>query len=130
MPRIELDEIIPEDITFAYRGKEYVIPGDLDIDTTFDLIALLGRHGAAEAADDTEEVRVVNKEVEQKLLFLFRQRMPDLEALPFGVIGYRVVLAQVLTALGLQIVEEPETPPKPRRAKKTSPSRPSSGSPR
>ena len=128
MPRIELDEIIPEDITFAYKGKEYVIPGDIDVDTTFDLTALLIRHGAAEEKGDTEEVRAVNKEVEQKLLYLFQQRDPELEALPFGVIGYRFVLAQVLTSLGLLIVEEPETPPKPRRAKR-SPSRRSSGSP-
>ena len=129
MPRIELDEVIPEDITFAYKGKEYVIPGDIDVDTTFDLIALLGRHGEAEEKGDTPEVRAVNKEVEQKLLYLFRQRDPELEALPFGVIGYRFVLAQVLTSLGLLIVEEPATPPKPRRAKR-SPSRRSSGSPR
>ncbi len=114
MPRIDLDALVPEEITFVYQGREFSIAGDVDVDTTFDLIDLLGRHGEAENKNDRAAVRAVNKEMERKLLALFQQREPELQSLPFGVIGYRLVLSQVLMALGLQLIEEDESPPTPR----------------
>ena len=113
---INLDEIVPEDIEFSFRGENYAIPGDIDVDTTFDLVGIFGRFAEAEAAGDTEAMRAVNKELEGKLLRLFQLKDPGLESLPFGVIGYRHVLQAVLEAVGLQIVEGDPTPapaPKP-----------------
>jgi len=127
MPRIVLDELVPEEITFVYKDREYVIDGDIDVDTTFDLIDLLGRFYEAEDGGDQKASRALNKEVERKLLALFQQREPSLEELPFGVIGYRHVLGHVLESLGLQIVTEPEDPPTP-RPKSPSRSRRSTGS--
>ena len=128
MPRIVLDELVPEEITFVYKEREYTIAGDIDVDTTFDLIDLLGRHGDAEKQNDRGAARAVNKEIEGKLLALFQERQPDLEELPFGVIGYRIVLSQVLEALGLQVIDD-ENPPTP-SPKRASRSRRSTGSSR
>lgn len=126
MPRIEMDELVPEDITFVFRGKEYVIDGDLDVDLTFDLTDLFIRYGQAEADGDRVEIRKTNTEMRDKLLAAFQTRDPALTDLPFGVMAYRIVLGQVLTALGLQIVQE--DPPRPRTPAPRPRSRRSTGS--
>jgi len=130
VPRIDLDVLVPEEITFVYQDREYAISGDIDVDTTFDLIDLLGRHGEAEASDDRAAARAINKEMEETLLGLFQERQPDLDRLPFGVIGYRIVLSQVLQALGLQVLGLDDENPRTPRPKRASRSRRSTGSSR
>jgi hypothetical protein len=118
---INLDELLPEDIVFTYKGRDYTISGDISIAATFDLVELFGRHAEAEEAGDLQAVREVNVELEEKLLELFQERDPDLTELPFGVMAYRHVLAHVLTGLGLQIVGGDGEPAKPKVEKRAVP---------
>jgi hypothetical protein len=122
---IELDPLVPEDITFRFRGGEYSIPGDIDVETTFRLLKLFRRAADVEESEDLDAKEKVNLEVRDALLDLFRQRDPDLAELPFGVIAFRHVLSEVLQAIGLVYVtpdeEEPGTPTK-RRPKRSPPS--------
>lgn len=116
MPRINLDELVPEEITFSFRGTDYVIDGDIDIEITFALIDLF--HRATEAETDPNITLAVQRDVNlamrDKLLELFQARDPSIESLPFGTVAFRHVLAEVLQALGLTIVEDPQ-PPKPEK---------------
>lgn len=129
MPRINLDDVVPEDIEFDYRGKTYTISGDLDVETTFKLIGLFGDLADAEVAGDRKKQLSVNGKLEQLLLDLFKEHDPSLEKLPFGVVAYRNVVTQLLGSLGLEVIggDPPADPSKP-TAKKRAPRRRSSGS--
>ena len=121
MPRIELDGIVPEDLTFVFRGDEFTIDGDIDVEKTFDLIDVYQRAVVIDSDPNAEvaDQRKVNIEMRDKLLALFQARDPELTTLPFGTIAYRHVLAEVLQSVGLQIVQV--DPPKPKPEKKTVP---------
>lgn len=98
---VELDDLVPDAIDFRYQGKSYVLPGDITVETTFRLQKMLTALGEAEAdpkkADEQEKLTL---EVEQQLLELFRQKDPELESLPFGVVGFSYVLSHLLAKLG------------------------------
>jgi hypothetical protein len=126
---VELDELVPDDIVFRFRGSEHSIPGDIDVETTFRLLKLFKRAAEVEESGDLDASEKVNVEVRDALLGLFQQRDPDLAQLPFGVIAFRHVLSQVLQAIGLVFVSpEDEDDPPTKRGPKKSPR--SSGSPR
>lgn len=113
---VDLDALVPEDVDFKYRGESYVMPGDISVAQTFKLVRLYERAVAVDADPDIDVREKAELDMEQALLELFRERDPDLAALPFGTLAYRHVLAEVLSALGLQIVPvDPPTPP-PNRA--------------
>jgi hypothetical protein len=127
---IELDPLVPDDIEFRYRGQKYVLPGDLTVETTFHIQKLILALNAAEqrvtdAAGKGEKVQLqaaaeqerLTLEVEKLLLGLFRQRDPDLEELPFGVVGFQHVLSMVLVKLGFgAAISEDDADPPPNRA--------------
>jgi hypothetical protein len=133
MPQIvELDELVPDDVVFRYKGTDYPIPGDIDVETTFRLLKLFQRAAEAEGSTDLDAREQVNIEVRDALLGLFQQRDPDLAELPFGVIAFRHVLSEVLQAMGLVFVagdgegEGPPTKPRPKTPRQSSGSRASS----
>lgn len=120
---IELDEYVPEDLQFNYRGQSLSIPGDLSVDDTFDLLALFAESGRVEESGDLKKQRDYNKKLEQTLLAMFRRQQPDLERLPFGQRGLAQVLIEVLILLGLltrDVLDPPTRPastPAPKKAK-------------
>ena len=119
---IDLDELVPDDIEYTWKGQTYVLPGDIDVATTFRLAKLLRKLTAAEEAlvgeDVTEamhdECERITLDVEEELLKLMQARDATLEKLPFGVQGFRVLLMHVLMKLGFQATE-PEPRPLPKR---------------
>lgn len=127
MPTIDLDELVPEDINFTFKGDTYTIPGDLTVDQTFDVVSVWTRAAEAELTGDQDKIRKTNQALTDQLLQLFRIKHPDLESLPFGVAAYRAIVAQVLIAVGLTIEDE-QDPPKPSPAPARARSRRSSGS--
>jgi len=142
MPQIvDLDALVPEEIIFKYAGKEYRLPGDIDVETTFTiqqlivelsqseqgvLRAQLERAQAVKSQAITraerglsqamETQKRVTAKTENEILQLFKVNHPDLEKLPFGSTGFGVVLTHVLAMLGFSGTgdEEPaeEDPPK------------------
>lgn len=124
---VDLDAIVPEDVTFSFRGKKYLLPGDLDVEHTYKLLRCFTAAGKAEQGDDLGKRERAETQLRDALLELFRQRDPELAELPFGVKGLQIVLIEVLKAIGLEIQsggEGPPTKPGPKR------SRPSKRSPR
>jgi hypothetical protein len=110
---IELDALVPDAIEFRYQDNSYVLPGDISVETTFHLQKLLTALAQAEANPKAvDEQEKLTLEVEQVLLGLFRQHDPKLEALPFGVVGFRYVLAHILTVLGFGRDEPADDPPR------------------
>lgn len=132
MEIVDLDELVPDDIAFKYRGKEWTIPGDLRTDQTLELYALLHRLAGAEAKGTAAELKRIIGQTEKALLPIFQVHHPELTELPFGAAGLGHVLRTVLSLIGLLQDVTPD-PPAPalnraqRRARKT-PTKP--GSPR
>lgn len=113
---VDLDVLVPEDVTFRFRGGDYTIPGDIDVEDTFRLLRLFNRSGELEdTVASLDEREQIEKEIRDALLDIFRQRDPDLAKLPFGVMALRHVLLEVLKAIGLEFVpaEGGADPPKP-----------------
>lgn len=139
---VQLDELVPESIIFNYRGKDYEMPGDIDVDTTFLLQQLIVQLAQAEEAVDAAAVlraaatkptaiaranREINKansdnaritkNTEAEILKLFQVNHPELEKLPFGAKGFQVVLAHVLIKLGFATPDDQDAadadPPTP-----------------
>lgn len=69
---IDLDSMIPEDITVKLNGKEYKIPTDLDLSTTARLIGL-GKKLAEEPSSET--VKDFEKFIAE--LLSIRQKPPN-----------------------------------------------------
>jgi hypothetical protein len=132
---VNLDELIPDDLTIRVGGQDYELPGDIDTETTFKLDKLMRKLGEAEtkvaSADVTDEDRETAEkltlEAQEIVLELFRIKQPDMEKLPFGARGFSQVLARILMRLGWGDLEV--SPPPPNRAarrakpKKSPPSR-------
>lgn len=127
MPEIvDIDELVPDDITFRYRKQEYKIPGDLRVAQTLELYALLRRLAAAEAKGTEAELKRIIGQAEAALLPIFQVHQPDMVELPFGAAGLGVVLRKVLQLIGLlQEIEQGDVPdpPVPEPVKKPSSTR-------
>lgn len=133
MPEIrDLDDLVPEDVEYRYRGKTYTLPGDIDVEHTYRLVKLLGKSGELEAAQFAGETvfeekpilearQALDEQVANELLELFQQSDPELAALPFGVTAMRFVLVDVLKALGFEFVpvEDEARPPARSPAKRS-----------
>jgi hypothetical protein len=110
---VNLDDYVPEDVDFTYRGSNYILPGDVDVDQTFELLSLFIEAEDAQAGD-LKRKHAYNKKVQATLLKLFQVRQPELENLPFGQMALSVVLRETLVVLGLIVVEpDPPVPPAP-----------------
>jgi hypothetical protein len=121
MPEIvDIDELVPDDIQFKYRGETYAIPGDLRVDQTLELYKLLTQLANAESTGSEAELRRIIAKAEAALLPIFQVHQPDMEKLPFGAAGLGIVLRRVLQLIGLLQVGEAGAdvpdPPKPNRA--------------
>ena len=102
MPEIvDLDELVPDDITFRYRGADYTIPGDLKTGVTLELYALLTRLAKAEAKGGAAELKRIIGQAERAMLPVFQVHQPDMVELPFGAAGLSHVLRRVLVLIGL-----------------------------
>lgn len=117
MPRyIDLDDLVPADITVRVRGEEYVLPGDVPVPEYLELSRLAGE--IADGGTDDPERAVVD--LHDHLLTLFRVHQPDLEELP---VGPRALLPLVFRYLDAPADEEAAPARPPRRAgTKTKPS--------
>lgn len=104
---VDLDELVPDDIQFNYRGETYTIPGDLRVDQTLDLYALLTRLANAEAKGGAAEMKRILDKAEAALLPVFQVHQPEMVQLPFGAAGLGHVLRRVLTLIGLLQVVPP-----------------------
>lgn len=125
MEIIDIDELVPDDISFKYRGESYTIPGDLKTGLTLELYALLTRLARTEAKGNAGELKRVIGQAEAALLPIFQVHHPDMTELPFGAAGLGVVLRKVLQLIGLlEVGAAPDVPdpplpvpkPPPRRA--------------
>lgn len=110
---VDLDELVPEDITFSYRKQDYTIPGDLKTGDTLNLYALLIRLANAEAKGSASELKRIISQCETALLPIFQIHHPEMETLPFGAAGLGVVLRKVLELIGLLEVGPAADPPLP-----------------
>lgn len=117
MPEIvDLDELVPEDITFKYHGGTYTIPGDLRVDQTLELYSLLQKLAKAEARGGAAELAKIMRQVEAALLPIFQVHEPQMEQLPFGAAGLGHVLRRILVLIGLLEISdsgEAANPPVP-----------------
>lgn len=137
---IDMDVLVPKDLEISYRDKTYRFPGDIDVETTFVLQELLEAFIAAEepiiTGSPTRPQRATYKKatlaVEKELTALLRVRDEQIEKFPFGAVGFKVLLIQVLVKLGFGfsgLGEEPPPLPKPQTGRKrTSRSKPSTTS--
>jgi hypothetical protein len=120
---VNLDELLPEDIVVTYRGKDYPLPGDIDVESVFRLFAIFTALTTQPIDGKPEEMMEQIKsrfgDVNAELLALFRERQPDLEKLPFGIAGTGAVIKLILGQLGLSISNTGDPTPPPRTAKKT-----------
>jgi hypothetical protein len=98
---IDIDELVPDDISFKYRAKTYTIPGDLRTEQTLELYAMLKKLAETEARGDAGELDRIIKKAEKALLPVFQVHQPDMTELPFGAVGLGVVLRTVLRLIGL-----------------------------
>jgi len=134
---VDLDVLVPEEIVFKFKGAEYRLPGDIDVETTFTLQTLVVemaqseeevaraniqrlqavKEQAIKRADTAvraavERQRRVTMKTEAEILELFKVNHPDLAKLPFGSTGFQHVLSHVLIKLGFGLGDdEPEQDP-------------------
>lgn len=118
---INLNELVGEDIVFKYGQpvKDYRLPGDIDVDTVFELFQMfttISEIKATEASEIVTEVKQKFDDITARLLPLFQQRDAKLKSLPFGIRGTGVVLRTVLAELGVSVDQADPTPPPPNRA--------------
>jgi len=130
---IRLNEVLPQDleveIEVAGKLQRFVLPGDLTTVQIFGLIELFQEALKAEEVEDTAAQIVAMRDAAAKLdtylLDLFKERQPDMERLPFGRVGSRALVAEILTNFGFSMLgpdtpdDEPDpTPgkPKPKRS--------------
>jgi hypothetical protein len=114
MPEIvNLDELVPEDITFVYQSKEYVVPGDLDTETVFKIFqhlkALLELRDADGGLDE-DGARRAAEAMGELLLNVFRIRQPDMRELPFGTRGRAIIAERLLDNIGVGGAAREEVP--------------------
>lgn len=81
MPRyIDLDDLIPQDITVRIGGEEFLLPGDVPVPDYLELQRLSA--GIVDGDTDDPEGTVVA--LHDRLLDLFRVHQPDMDVLPVG----------------------------------------------
>jgi hypothetical protein len=110
---VNLDELVGEDIEFKYAGESYVIPGDIDVETVFDLFEKFQSVSKIEEKDPaqlTAAVRARFDGITSKLMEVLTVRQPGLERYPFGIRGTGVVLREILSALGVSVTADPPAP--------------------
>lgn len=105
---IQLDELVPDDITFVYRSKEYYVPGDLDTETVFRVFKYLREVVDLRTEDggpmDEASVQRSATRLEELLLSVFQIRDPDLRGpLPFGARSLPIITAKLLEAIGINL---------------------------
>lgn len=129
-----LDELVPNDIVFEFDGKQYTAPGDPLVPLVYKLLRVYNDANLIQTRGLDDDGQVVDMEqmasldekeaadgsIQQVLLELFQQRMPDLEALPFGQTAFQAVLRRLLLAYGLLVIVDPPKP-RPKQEKRTVP---------
>ena len=131
---INLDELLPEDLQFAYQGETYAIPGDITIEQVFRFYDLFDKMREEMAADDSPEAKAKQgksavERLQEELLRVFQIRQPHLETLPFGIRGTATVVSHILASLNPTGDDEEgkkKLPPTSRRSSTAGKKRPSS----
>ena len=118
---VNLNDLVGEDIVFQYGTPvvEYAIPGDISVETVFELFDRFQNVSTIEG-DNPDELTAQVKQrfdgITEKLMEVLHVRQPDLEQYPFGIRGTGIVLREILSALGVNVTEDPPKPaPAPRR---------------
>jgi hypothetical protein len=102
VPRyIDLDDLVPTDITVRVRGEEYQLPGDVPVPEYLALTRLAG-----EIVDGSENPEQAVVDLHDRLLALFQVHQPDLTELP---VGPRALLPLVFRYLDAPAEEEADT---------------------
>ena len=112
---VNLNELVGEDIEFQYGSpvRKYLIPGDIDVETVFDLFEKFQSVSKIEGDDPaalTAAVKARFDGITSKLIEVLQVRQPDLDRYPFGIRGTGVVLREILSALGVSVTEDPPKP--------------------
>jgi len=97
---IDLDAMVPEDITVKLGGKEYKIPADLDLVTTAKLIGLgkkLAEDPAPETVQEFEQFIAELLNIRQKSPASLKLTMSQALALVRAVTGVAQELAEQTT---------------------------------
>jgi len=120
VPRyLDIDDLVPADITVRVRGEEYTLPGDVSVPAYLTLTRLAG-----DVADgDAEDPEAAVIELHDRLLDLFHVHHPDLTELP---VGPRALLPLVFRYLDAPVEEDaaPVRPPRPAGTKTRSSGKP------
>lgn len=109
---VQLDDLVPEDIVFVYREEEYVVPGDLDTETTLRVFKYLRNlvtlRDSREQGDIPAEADVVKaaSALQELLLSIFQIRNPSLTSIPFGAKSLPIVTERILGLLGISTAAE------------------------
>lgn len=112
---INLDELVPEDIEFRYRGETYTLPGDLSVEDVFRMFELFQTFASTQGKGKPEDAMKAVETLLAELLRLFQVRDPDLEGpLPFGVKALPIIMQKLLGQLGINVSADdpPPSPPK------------------
>lgn len=125
---VNLNELVGEDIVFQYGTPvvEYRIPGDVDVETVFELFEMFLGLSKIKGDDPEKLAADVQRgffDIRDKLLKLLQIRSPKLTSYPFGIRGTGIVLRSILSDLGVQVSNENPTPPSPAKPKVTKPSK-------
>lgn len=139
---VNLNDLVPglAGTTIIYNDQEYRIRGDLPSETVFEFLSLYDdliafRGEAAKAAEEQDADALVKTRdrlqemtaaIRERLLDVFKLEHPEMKELPFGNQTTLLVLGEVLKAMGLGTVEDPQPPapkPAPRKRQKTTTTR-------
>lgn len=109
MPRyIDLDDLVPADITVRVRGEEYQLPGDVPVPEYLELSRLAGEIAGMDSEDPESAVVALH----DRLLALFRVHQPDLTELPVGPRALLPLVFRYLDAPAEQEEAQPARPPR------------------
>jgi hypothetical protein len=105
VPRIiDLDTVVPDDITVILHGQEYLLPGDVPVPDWLEI---------SKATDRIDTDPAAGQELYDLVLELFRLRQPELESIPLGA---RQMMTLVFGLYDTDTPEEAEEEGDPPRA--------------
>jgi hypothetical protein len=146
---IDLDAVVPDDHLFKYRGREWRLPGDIDVDTVANLVKITNNLAKAEGLLTDEKTgerfqpnaqaqKKWSGELRREYEWLFAVYQPDADPAEMPTASMQAlsaIHATIMVALGFTS-QEPNGPllaakakmavPKKRPAKRTTRTRKSS----
>ncbi len=98
---LDLDKVLPADITVELRGQQYTLPGDPPLETYFKLLAIQEQAESDAGDEDTDAQRDLLQTIFDVTYELFAVHQPELDPAEFrkviGVHSATTVLNQVVS---------------------------------